>query len=296
MNITSIGMEGIKIIYKTILNDSKRKERFEMILEPLQSIIQLALISFCPSGSKLSISNNLLLIQTPSWSQSFARSYNQDTRDDLIFLFSVINRFHKFYGELFTQTGELIELYSLLIRLCKKGIDKISQTYSNSLNGALFQTLKMYRIMIDNSSIKYIQNYNHNDNHNDNQNDNHNDNHNDKHNESGNELLDGCDSDECDNKSVKSDQSHKTNKTNKTLQSNLLNEMCESNSPDNDIDKIFIKINDLYEPTHFKIIYNLLLLLENNPQDYDAYIKSINYALKPLNIRIQEWITTKIIF
>ena len=145
MNITYIGMEGIKIVYKTILNDGKRKERFEMILEPLQSIIQLALISFCPNGSKLSISNNLLYIQTPSWSQSLTRSYNQDTRDDLIFLFSVINRFHKFYGDKFSQNSELVELYNLLIRLCKKGIDKISQTYSNSLNGALFQTHRTHK-------------------------------------------------------------------------------------------------------------------------------------------------------
>lgn len=273
MNITSIGMEGIKIVYKTILNDSKRKERFEMILEPLQSIIQLALISFCPNGSKLSISNNLLYIQTPSWSQSFARSYNQDKRDDLIFLFSVINRFHKFYGEIFTENGELIELYNLLIRLCKKGIDKISQTYSNSLNGALFQTLKMYKILLDNSQIKHNQ-YNKFDSVDDSE-----------------QNLEGVyEDDDCDNNSVVS------HRTSKSLQSNLLNEMCENNSLDNDIDKIFIKINDLYEPNHFKIIYNLLFLLENNPQEYDAYIKSINYALKPLNNRIQEWITTKIIF
>ena len=42
---------------------------------------------------------------------------------------------------------------------------------------------------------------------------------------------------ECDNNSVVS------HKTSKSLQSNILNEMCENNSLDNDIDKIFIKLN-----------------------------------------------------
>ena len=42
----------LKYISTFIKND--KKERFDMILEPLQSIIQLALISYCPIGSKLS--------------------------------------------------------------------------------------------------------------------------------------------------------------------------------------------------------------------------------------------------
>ena len=51
----------LKYISTFIKND--KKERFDMILEPLQSIIQLALISYCPIGSKLSIVNNILQIQ-----------------------------------------------------------------------------------------------------------------------------------------------------------------------------------------------------------------------------------------
>ena len=38
----------------------KKKERFDIILEPLQAITQLSLLAFCPYGSKLTISNNLL--------------------------------------------------------------------------------------------------------------------------------------------------------------------------------------------------------------------------------------------
>ena len=47
-------MDVISRLYVSLCRD-KRKERFETILEPLQAITQLALLAFCPKGSKLSI-------------------------------------------------------------------------------------------------------------------------------------------------------------------------------------------------------------------------------------------------
>lgn len=138
-----------KYISTFIKND--KKERFDMILEPLQSIIQLALISYCPIGSKLSIVNNILQIQIPTWSQGVTRSLNQDKKDDLFFLFSVINRFNKFYSFMRKKGGETAELYNVLNELCKSGIDKIIQTYSRGdSNVHLLHTLKMYRTMLEN--------------------------------------------------------------------------------------------------------------------------------------------------
>ena len=56
------------------IKGERKKERFDIILEPLQAVTQLALISFCPKGSKLTISNNLLSIQEPTWFQGLLRS------------------------------------------------------------------------------------------------------------------------------------------------------------------------------------------------------------------------------
>jgi hypothetical protein len=138
-----------KYISTLIKND--KKERFDMILEPLQSIIQLALISYCPIGSKLSIVNNILQIQIPTWTQGVTRALNQDKKDDLFFLFSVINRFNKFYSFMKKKGGESAELYKVLNELCKTGIDKIIQTYSRGdSNVHLLHTLKMYRTMLEN--------------------------------------------------------------------------------------------------------------------------------------------------
>ena len=116
-------------LYNIFKNDPKKKERFDIILEPLQAITQLALMAFCPRGSKLTISNNLLSIQVPGWGQSLIRSYNHDKRDDLFFLFNSIVRFNKFY--VYLTTGESTEdkkLFELLVKLGKMGIDNILQT------------------------------------------------------------------------------------------------------------------------------------------------------------------------
>ena len=61
------------------------------------AVVPIATWTFCPVGTKLSITNNILTIQEPSWSQSISRSYNKDGRDDLVYLFNVIVRFNKFY-------------------------------------------------------------------------------------------------------------------------------------------------------------------------------------------------------
>ena len=104
-------------------------------------------MAFCPKGSKLSISNNLLYVQHPTWSQGILRSYNQDARDDLYFLFNVIKRFNKFYS----LNTEIINepLFEKLIELSKVGITNLIQTYSNSDKNSLLHTLRMYRTMLD---------------------------------------------------------------------------------------------------------------------------------------------------
>ena len=68
----------------------KYKDKLDMILEPLQSMIQLAILSVKPIGTKLAIQENILYIQEPSIIQPINRWYNSDKKDDLYFLFQVI--------------------------------------------------------------------------------------------------------------------------------------------------------------------------------------------------------------
>ncbi len=131
------------------MKSEKKKERFDIILEPLQAVTQLALLSFCPKGSKLAIANNLLTIQEPSWVQGLWRSYNNDMKEDLFFLFNAIVRFNRFYIYLKTESDEYCDLFELLVQLSKRGIDKLLQTYATTDQPALLHTLQLYRILLD---------------------------------------------------------------------------------------------------------------------------------------------------
>jgi hypothetical protein len=145
-------MDKVLQIYN-LFRKEKKKERFDIILEPLQAVTQLALLSFCPKGSKLTISNNLLSIQEPGWGQGLWRSYNQDGKEDLFFLFNAIVRFNRFYSFIKEESEEFCDLFDLLIQLGKRGIDKLLQTYSNTEQPALLHTLQLYRNLLDKPSM-----------------------------------------------------------------------------------------------------------------------------------------------
>jgi hypothetical protein len=149
-------MDTMISLYNLFKKD-KKKERFDIILEPLQAIIQLALLAFCPRGSKLTITNNILSIQLPTWGQSFIRSYNQDKRDDVFFLFNAITRFNLFYINNKELSCDNMLLFSLLVKLGKIGIDNMLQTYSNIDQPSLLHTLQMYRSILDKPELFYNQ-------------------------------------------------------------------------------------------------------------------------------------------
>jgi len=114
------------------------KERSDMILEPLQVMIQLSLLSHCPIGTKLSISDNLLHIQQPSWNQGIWRWYMKDNKDDLYYLFQAIRRFYMWYKP------ENCVIYSKILDTAIKGLKKLQETYENTDKISIKHTLAMY--------------------------------------------------------------------------------------------------------------------------------------------------------
>jgi hypothetical protein len=255
-------MDALVGLYGMFVKDKgKGKERFDIILEPMQAMTQIALISFCPKGSKLSITNNLLLIQTPNWIQGLTRSYNHDRRDDLFFLFNAIVRFNKFYSYMKTKTGEENKLYELILKLSKKGIDSILQTYASSDQPSLLHTLQMYRTMLDRPEI-FTQEATVT-----------------KH---KNTVVD-------DNDDSDDDDSIENEIKKSTIETNI-------NNSNKDIDDVFIKIRQIYSKHEFSIIYNNLLLLEKRPEQYEAYIQGINASMMPINQLIKKWVNDNIVY
>ena len=139
----------ISNIWKYFTSTSRKKEKLDYILEPLQAMTQLCFLAFCPVGSKLTIHDNLLMIQQPGMAQGLIRYFNEDTKDDLYYLFNVFRRFLTYYKHLEEQHNtQHNKLYELIIELATKGLDKLIQTYADSNKVSVLHTLQMYKIML----------------------------------------------------------------------------------------------------------------------------------------------------
>jgi hypothetical protein len=125
------------------MNFQQQKERQDMILEPLQVMIQLSLVSFCPVGTKVSISNNILHIQQPTMSQGVVRWWYGDNKDDLYYLFHAIRRFYLWYK------GDDNPIYGYILKNAIKGIDALINTYKNTKLTTITTTLQMYKNILD---------------------------------------------------------------------------------------------------------------------------------------------------
>lgn len=122
-----------------------RKERSDMILEPLQVMAQLALLSYSPIGTKVSVSNNILQLHPPSYLQGVYRWYNSDGKDDLYYLFHAIRRYYKWYKNDSSGNKNNNKIYQYLLETGIKGIKKLTETYSSTEQTSITHTLQLYQ-------------------------------------------------------------------------------------------------------------------------------------------------------
>jgi hypothetical protein len=264
-------MDTLRLLYSVFMYD-RNKERFDMILEPFQAMVQLALLSFCPLGSKLSITNNIVHIQEPTWTQGVLRKYNADKKDDLVYLFSVIKRFYQFYSFLRTKNRRSLVLFELIIEYSNLGLDKLIQTYSSSDNANISQTLKMYKALLLKPSAFQIQqdleevstitgNTNH----------------------TNNTSI----ADSSTNQIITSSSSTTTTDTpQQQTQTRVIR----------NVDDIFQQITMIYDDAHYQSILNILLLLRKYPENYVNYIKTIECLMQNIHLVIRKWICENIVF
>ena len=118
--------------------------KLQYILDPLSVIIKLAILSYKPLHSKLSIHNNVLYIQEPGFFQSVVRYYFNDNKNDLHYLYNPIELacssfLHKKYDNL--------DLTPLFVA-AQKGLDKLIHNYKDAT--IIVHTLFMYHNLISN--------------------------------------------------------------------------------------------------------------------------------------------------
>ena len=304
----------INFIYNTV-RTKRKKERFETILEPLQAILQIGYLSFAPIGTKLTIHNNILQIQIPNYSQPVIRWYNNDTQEDLFYLFNIFYRFKKFYHFLNDSKSnpENKKLYDLLIELAKIGIGNLIRTYSQTDKIHILHTLQMYKTILESDGKgqksnellyqKRFENYEL-------------PNLTNSHGSVASHslqyhqlsaLLSGGVSSKHEKDKDKDKDKYKDKKTKvvqqvlrddspeKELENIITNEDISSPEIKN-IDDVFIRITDIYTQEIYNIIYNTLNIMLKNETGFDTYIDGLNKLLEPTNSRIKKWIDEHIVF
>ena len=306
----------INFIYSTI-RTKRKKERFETILEPLQAILQIGYLSFAPIGTRLTIHNNILQIQIPNYSQPVIRWYNNDTQEDLFYLFNIFYRFKKFYHFMNDSKSnqENNKLYELLIELAKTGIGNLIRTYSQTDKIHILHTLQMYKTILEsdgkgqkNNEILYqkrFENY-------ELQNLPNSHAHVAPHVQSSSQGSGASVSFMASKREKEKDK--KTKVMQKILRddspeqepvpvtendsvSNNDNTSSDVSSPEvKNIDDVFIRITDIYTQEIYNIIYNTLNIMIKSDTDFDIYIDGLNKLLEPTNSRIKKWIDEHIVF
>ena len=135
---------------------SHPKEKIDMILEPLQVLTQLAILSFLPVGTKISISNNILHLQQPTVLQGVLRWYQNDNKDDLFYLFHAIRRYYKWYK------NRDDEVFAKILEHAIKGIQRLIETYNRSGITTITHTLSLYKNILEQNSDELFKDENEN--------------------------------------------------------------------------------------------------------------------------------------
>ena len=253
------------------------KERVETILEPLQGIVKLAILSKCPIHTKLAIKKNTLLVQLPLIHQGVLRWYNNDKKDDLVYIFNIIKRYRMFYKKIFQSRPQL---YDLLTQMASQGLVQLQKTYDFGMNVTLVQTLKMYdSILLGNIDFDLFEN-------------------------DGKSVM-RKDSDE-DSDSFHSSNSVSSNRKNSEEENIIIdtNSGVSSTTQENrsshnstiNIENVFYNITKIYPNELYDILYNLFVLLQKDEIKYNDCLTIVEALYKPYNKKIHNWINKHLIF
>lgn len=131
---------------ENIINDVENINTKLFLLDPLSVIIKLAILSYKPNGTKITIYNNVIYIQEPGPFQGICRMIMQSNKNDLQFLYNPINiACNKFLSPSYLQSNPSIK--NLFI-CAQNGVKKLMETYKNHI--LLNIVLCYYNVILSN--------------------------------------------------------------------------------------------------------------------------------------------------
>jgi hypothetical protein len=153
MTSNLLNLSLLKNSYNILINLSKKSPESSQILEPLTTLITLAIISFKSVGTKIAVSSNKVYIQEPTLIQGVIRWSYGSNREEIHYLLKPLFRCVHLYNP--EQNPDLKLLYEFAIeglKLLKKSYNSISSNLCHTLDlyiGVLECTTKSEKINID---------------------------------------------------------------------------------------------------------------------------------------------------
>ena len=124
-----------KMFYNIIFSDNKN-----IILEPISCIIKIILLKYKEEGVKISISNNVITYNEPSYLQGLFRKLNGDAREDLHNIYNPLLKMIEWYPP------DKNYVFKYLYERCLEGFNLLLQSYNTS--STISHTLELYKKLI----------------------------------------------------------------------------------------------------------------------------------------------------
>ena len=135
-----------------VLSQYSVPENKNIILEPLSSIFRMMLLNYQNKGTKISIYNNSICYNEPTYFQGMIRSYNGDTRNDLHNLYNPFLKCIEWY-----QVDD--EIYRYFYEKCKLGLNLLLESYEK--DSIIYHTLnhycKLFKDVLENQGLDTIE-------------------------------------------------------------------------------------------------------------------------------------------
>lgn len=116
-----------------------------LILEPLCCILKLILLQFKEKGTKISVSDNSITFNEPSYGQGLMRSLYGDCREDLHNIYYPLLKSVEWYP---------IDKFTIYYEECKKGLQLLLEVYDD--NTTIHHTISHYISIIEGKNDKEV--------------------------------------------------------------------------------------------------------------------------------------------
>lgn len=138
-------VSGMYLYNNMITYYQNKNTQKNLILEPLCCILKLILLQFKEKGTKISVSDNSITFNEPSYGQGIMRSLYGDCREDLHNIYHPLLKAVEWYP---------IREFIIYYEECKKGLQLLLQVYDD--NTTIHHTISHYISIIEGKNDKEV--------------------------------------------------------------------------------------------------------------------------------------------